>query len=310
VGWRTLVGLVGTGVFVAALAYFFDWSSLWSSFTNLSLGVALAAMACSLASIVFLSMRWAILAAPTTASIGMREFRDAFLAQMVGLLTPAAVGTDAYRVVIAGDREGGRSRAVGLVLFERILGVAVYAYIFLGAYILAVSDGSISPAYDISALCFAGLGVGFCFFLLGSRLFARRLAAWFVDHRYDKVASVLEAATIVASSRLLVAFVLSVLATGSWLASITILSFAIDVGLSAADLTMAGIITEFARLLPISIQGIGVREATFASLARESGGDPTAALVAGAAAYALHSAVMIGAGAVARFSGGLRRNNV
>ena len=309
-GWRSIIGLSGTIVFVAALAYFFDWSALGHSFANLSLGVAASAMGLSLASIVFLSMRWAILAAPAAATIGWREFRDAFLAQMISLLTPAAVGADAYRVAIAGDREGGRARAMGLVLFERIVGVAVYAYVFLAAFAAKVAFAPAGPVFTLSAMIFAGFGLAFIIFLLASRLFARKLAAWFKRRQYAKIAATLEAATIVAPSRLVLAIAFSLLATGTWLTSIAILGFAVNVGLTAADLTMAGIVTEFSRLLPISIQGIGVREATFASLAREAGGDPNAALVASATAYVLHSAVMVGAGATARLAGGLRRIGV
>jgi hypothetical protein len=51
---------------------------------------------------------------------------------------------------------------------------------------------------------------------------------------------------------------------------------------------MIAIVTEFSRLLPISVQGIGVREATFAILAAQAGGSSEAAFAACATAYALH----------------------
>jgi len=306
--WRTLISLVGTLLFVAALAYIFDWSALARSFAELSLGVALSAMAISLTSNVFVALRWAVLAAPSGSIVGWREFQDAFLAQIVNLLTPAALGADAYRVAIAGDREGGRARAVGLVLFERIVGVAVYGYVFLAAFGVKVLQEPASPVFTLAATFFSVFAFGFILFLIASRLFARKLAAWFDGKHQPKIAAALEAATIVAPLRLVLAVLISVLATCTWLVSIGIMGFTLDVGISAADLTMAGIVTEFSRLLPISIQGIGVREATFASLAREAGGDANAALVAGASVYVLHSAAMVGAAAMARLAGGLRRN--
>jgi hypothetical protein len=48
------------------------------------------------------------------------------------------------------------------------------------------------------------------------------------------------------------------------------------------------VVTECARLLPISIQGIGVREVTFASLAAQAGVAAAPAFAACATAYALH----------------------
>jgi hypothetical protein len=47
-------------------------------------------------------------------------------------------------------------------------------------------------------------------------------------------------------------------------------------------------VTECARLLPISIQGIGVREATFAALAVQAGGAAAPAFAACATADTLH----------------------
>ena len=50
---------------------------------------------------------------------------------------------------------------------------------------------------------------------------------------------------------------------------------------------MTTILTEFARLVPISIQGIGVREATFAELTGLAGGSPEAGFVVCALLYGI-----------------------
>lgn len=303
--WRSLLGFGGTVLFVAALAYYFDWTTLARSFSNLSLTVIAGALACSLVSVILLSMRWAVLAAPSTVTIGWREFRDAFLAQSVSLLTPAAVGADAYRIIVAVDREGGRSRAVGLVLFERVVSVAVYAYMFVAAFIVASFEGPVGSVFSIAALCFAVFGAGFILAMVLSVMFAQKIAAWVMARGWEKLALILEAATIVDPSRVFLSLLISALATGSWLMSIVILGFTVDIGLTVADLAMTGIVTDFARLLPISVQGIGVREAVFSSLAHEAGGDPTAALVTAATAYVLLTVIIVCAGAVARFTGGV-----
>jgi hypothetical protein len=71
--------------------------------------------------------------------------------------------------------------------------------------------------------------------------------------------------------------------------------------LDHAVVGMIAIITEFARLLPISLQGIGVREATFAFFAARAGGPSAAAFATCATAYALHFAVVLAVALAARY---------
>ena len=294
--WRTLIGIVGTSVFVLAIVYFIDWSDLKNALKRLSLEAILLASFCSLISITFLSMRWAILAAPSKSQIGLQEFRDAFFAQIVNLVTPAAVGADAYRIVIAKKREGGHSRAAGLIIFERIVGVAVYSYIFLVAYGFSANQYDNKNVFYISYLVFLSLGAAFVFYLIISRMFSNWLSSWFRLRQYLKVAMVIDAATIIPKRRLLLTVMFSFLATMCWLAAVQILGRSVNVGLNVPDIAMVSIVTEFSRLLPISIQGIGVREATFASLSQAAGGNSNAALVACASAYAIHTVNMMAAG--------------
>jgi len=294
--WRTLIRIAGTSVFLVVIVYFFDWSDLKDALGRLSVGSILLASLYSFMSITFLSMRWAVLAAPSNSRIGWQEFRDAFFAQMVSLVTPAAIGADAYRIIIAKKREGGHSRATGLIIFERVVGVAVYSYIFLIAYGFSSNQFDDKNIFNISCLAFFLLGAAFIVYLIISWVFSNRLSSWFRSRHYLKVAAVIEAATIIPKYRLLLTVVFSFLATMSWLAAVQILGQSVNVGLSVPDITMVSIVTEFSRLLPISIQGIGVREATFASLSQVAGGNSNAALVACASAYAIHAVNMMVAG--------------
>jgi len=77
-----------------------------------------------------------------------------------------------------------------------------------------------------------------------------------------------------------------------WLACFVVVASAVGVGIDRATVGMSAIVAEFSRLLPISVQGIGVREATFAFLAAKAGGSFEAAFAACATAYALHFALI------------------
>jgi hypothetical protein len=77
--------------------------------------------------------------------------------QVFNFITPAAVGADAYRVAVAGGRDGGRTRALAMLVLERMMGLATYALAFLLAFAVAAHEHPTSsltapPSYSPSPL--------------------------------------------------------------------------------------------------------------------------------------------------------------
>ena len=85
---------------------------------------------------------------------------DALVGQVFNILTPAAVGSDAYRVAIAGGVVGGRARIAALVILERALGVTIYSVLFLAAYALARTAVRPPRVFDAAAASFGLLTFG------------------------------------------------------------------------------------------------------------------------------------------------------
>ena len=81
---------------------------------------------------------------------------------------------------------------------------------------------------------------------------------------------------------------LTLASLGMWLLCLGIIAKASGVNLPAHVIVAIAVSIECVRLLPILIQGIGVREAIFAALAVQAGGVGAAAFAACATAYALH----------------------
>ena len=304
---QPLLKWVGTATALAGTAAVLDWHAFINGILHLSLGVLSVAAALSLATTAMLSLRWAVLAAPPTKAWGSREFKDALAGLVFNLFTPASVGADAYRLVIAGDREGGRTRAAGLLLLERMLGIAGYAVVFLIGYAAAIAESPVAPVFVAAAISFAaGLSMLVVAILL-MRLFRWDEVSPWIHAGRSWVRDAAFAVSDLPSWRFAIGIVLSFMAALTWLGYFLVLAYGTKLTLTAPALTMAAIVTEFSRLLPISIQGIGVREATFAWLATEAGGAAGPALATCAVAYALHFALVGVAGVTARTSFGFRR---
>jgi uncharacterized membrane protein YbhN (UPF0104 family) len=284
---RVILGLFGTLAALALALWLIDWQALLDAFARLSLGVLLLSGFLSIVTTLILASRWAILMAGPQDQYGVQKFRDALVGQVFNLITPAALGADAYRMVMAGNCDGGRTQALAMLLVERMLGLGAYAAAFLLVFTVGAS-GFATEIMNDAAIFFAGLmGV------LASLFIAARYSRWHGIRLPDSfgLARVREAIDRVATLplwRLLCAVGLTLAGLATWLLSLGIVAKASGVRLPAQLIVAIAVMTECARLLPISIQGLGVREATFAALAVQVGGAAAPAFAACATVYALH----------------------
>jgi len=298
---RILAALFGTLIAVVLALSILDWASLARAVAHLSFGVLAAATTLSLLTTLLLSTRWSVLAASPNVLLGRREFRDGLISQVFNLITPAAAGADAYRVIIAGDREGGRGRAAGLIILERIIGIGGYALIFVFCYAMAAVYRRPAVVFSAAVFIFAVLAALPFVIVFFAQLIASHKHLWLEAHLPVTIKAILTAVTSVLPARAAAALGLSLLGTVTWLVCLMVLASAMEIGLDRVVVGMIAIITEFSRLLPISFQGIGVREATFAFLAAQAGGSSEAAFAACAAAYALHFALVAAVAFAARY---------
>ena len=298
---RIIVGLFGTLIAAVLALSILDWASLAHAFRQLSFGVLAAATVFSLLTTLLLSIRWSVLASPPNMLMGRRELRDALISHVFNLITPAAAGADAYRVIIAGEREGGRGHAAGLIVLERILGVAGYALAFVVCYAIAGVHGRADAVFSAPQSIFAVLAALPFVILLFAQLIRSHTHPWLEARLPATVKAILAAVVGVLPARAAAALGLSLLGTLMWLVCLMVIARATGIGLDHAVVGMIAVITEFSRLLPISFQGIGVREATFAFFASRAGGYSEAAFAACAAAYALHFAIVMVVAVAARY---------
>jgi uncharacterized membrane protein YbhN (UPF0104 family) len=292
VRWRNIIGFVGSLAAVAIALLLLDWPALVRATTALSTGALLGAAVFSALSTFSTALRWAILTARPGNRWAAADFLNALVANAFNIFTPGALGADVYRVAIATGHVGARSRATGLVLAERLLGVMCLSLAFLGAYVVARVHADATPVFTAAAatillaaaLPAAALAVMLALRNVGPMRGERRVLGW-----------IMQALTAVASvpkRQVFWAALFSACATATWLMCVAVVAFGAGLALPLEGIVMITVATEFARLLPISVQGIGVREATFAWLAVQAGGSAEPAFVACAIAYALHFALI------------------
>ncbi|MCZ8293218.1 MAG: lysylphosphatidylglycerol synthase transmembrane domain-containing protein [Hylemonella sp.] len=210
-----------------------------------------------------------------------------FRATFLNAFTPANLGGDVYRVIALKSNTLLAGDLLRLLIRERLLGLysclAVFAISwlwlpqrdldfsnpFLWSFLLATA-AFIVP---VIAGTLSGQMKSWMRRMLGpSRL--PQMESW-VDVGTELF-------TAPGTGRL---FLISVLSMLMWILSIKVVTEGVGLSVSYVQLAAVATLVEIARLLPLTIQGIGLREGVFAYLLATLGHDPDRAFAAGAVAY-------------------------
>jgi hypothetical protein len=261
--------VVLSAALVAVVLWRADPSRLWDAVRALSPGWFAAALVLNVAVTPLMAYRWRVL----LAAAGRRGISLAwlcgtyFVALLFGQVLPTAVGGDAVRAVDLARRTGARAEAVSSVLVDRIIGTA--ALVALAAGGALAGGGGLDSGAVLALEAALALGSALSAFLLLSRRArpalrllvpaARRLrieaparAVYEALHDYRRhpgaLAWVLALALAAQALRVIV---------------IALLAHGMGIDVSLGTLFLLGPVLFLVTVVPVSLNGIGLREATF-----------------------------------------------
>lgn len=281
----TILGLFGTCAALGLAAVLIDWRILMDALSRLSWPSLLMAAGLSILTTLLLALRWAVLAAPPRAMPRLSDFINALIAFLFNIFTPAAFGADAYRVT-TGRRSGGRMRTAGLVGSERLMGISAYGFAYLAGFVSATAPAEL---FKLAVVPFCLLTAAPLLVLAAASFIFRRVGASDGSQRF---AALWRSFAELSFWRVAGTWLISLAAVATWISCYLAVGEEMGLQIDAANVAMISVATEFSRLLPISIQGIGVREATFGWLATMAGGSFESAFAACAIVYAIHFALI------------------
>jgi glycosyltransferase 2 family protein len=297
---RVAVEAVVSVALLVLLLWLAHPARIWDTLSQTRLRWFLPAVAVTVATVPMMAWRWKLLLSakrlPTPLGWLTRTY---FVALFAGQFLPAAIGGDAVRAVELGRRSHDAPEAVASVLIDRMVGVVSLVALALlafaagghsagGAEVIVAESVFGLAAVVILALLFSSGLRGLAARTLEPRIEGRQLAAGqrFYDalHAYRD-----QRATLAAVCGL--AVVVQALRIGT----IWMLVKALDLHVSLESVFATGPVLFAALILPVSLNGIGVREAVFVYFLRDST-TPAQAVALGVAFFVLGSATaLIGA---------------
>jgi hypothetical protein len=259
------------GLSIWFLAGMVDWGEFGRALLATSPWTFLLVVAINLGASVVMTWRWHLLARAAGCAL---DFRTAtaytFLGFFFNQILPGSVGGDAARIWCLRG-EGGWGRAVGTVLWDRLLGLAALVVVTL-----TVLPFQFRPVMDP-----AGARAAWLLFLLLLLLFLAAqhprvigLAEGLVVrllNRLGREGLAGRLAGVFGSLRLYLgrwrvsgaALLLSLVIRLVWIGGAFLLSRSMDLGVGYGYLLFAVCMVELVRMIPVSIQGLGVRELAF-----------------------------------------------
>ncbi|HEY0387287.1 MAG TPA: lysylphosphatidylglycerol synthase transmembrane domain-containing protein [Gaiellales bacterium] len=274
-GTRVAAGTAVSAVVLAALLWFTDPGEIWQTLSGADPAWVALAIAVNIATVPVMAWRWRLLlsAKRLDAPIGWLT-RTYFVALFIGQFLPAAVGGDAVRAVELGRRTHEAPEAVASVLIDRLVGVVSLVALAVVAYaagghsaggpeVVAAEAVFGAAAVVVLALLFSARLRGLAARYLEPRVAGRQLAAGqrfyealhgYREHR-GTLAAVCGLALLVQMTRV---------------GTIWMLVQALSLDVPVAEIYATGPVLFAALVLPVSLNGIGVREAVFVSFLRDS----------------------------------------
>lgn len=271
--------------------YMLDLDSLSKTMRGGNPLLFLLAIAVILVMYVILSARWQLMAGRVLKSSPEMNAAVYFKATFLNTFTPANLGGDAYRLVVLKSETVSTGEMLRLLLRERILGLYGYVIVFVSAYGFIVATTAPTLRWEGNPYIY-GLAVAMAFFMLP--FLARPLGICLVmvlrsvigKLRLPKLEGwVVTLADLLSPKGTLRLMLLTFFGILFWVLSIRIVAEGFGLQVPLLHLAAAATLVELIRMVPVTIQGIGLREGAFSYLLSFFGHNPEQCYVVALVAY-------------------------
>lgn len=273
-----------------------DLREMWNHLSVLDARLIALGYALHLAMVVLNAWRWQMLVQAQGTRVGFgRLLSYYFVGIFFNTFTPTSIGGDVTRVIDLARHTGRRSTALASILVERVIGLfvllpvsllgllAAYPHIQSGRSVLLYLEGLL---VFVLLAAFALVRVDRARALLGRVPIVGRLAVRPSVAR--RVANVQEALDVYRGRGGLLwrVFAISVASRAVWILSCFVFGIALTVSAPLASYFLVIPLVEVARMVPVSLSGLGIRETAIVALFGLFGVPPAAALALSILVYA------------------------
>ncbi len=260
---RILISLIVLIIVISSVGV----ERLWAVLSSVNPGWFLVALAIHLSGIVIRTFRWAILVKSLEVRV---SFGRLFYLYMAGTFfntfLPTGIGGDVVKIIDLAPESGG-ARAFSTVFADRLTGILGTSLI---ALCVAIIDPADVPPLVVALVIFVTGGILVATLLLTQQKLIdrvmRHVPGWSKLLTKGKVRRIYEALTSYSPGAIVRSTLISLPFTLTLIASQYALALSLDVKVPVQYFALFIPLTALVQMLPISFNGLGVREGAFQAL--------------------------------------------
>jgi len=297
---RSLLNASISILLLGAALYLLDWESLYLAIQKVDLWAFGIAVLLILVIFSVLGVRWYRIIQPVAPLSFTEHLRYFFYGLFLNSFTPANLGGDVYRIVSL-KPSASSSLSIALALIkERLCGLLAYLMAYLVCLSIFWSSEGASLPHSANIFLYTGgvivLATAGLFFGPSHVLSFAMTFSW-VQSRKPLHATLgcMQAASRFKSFQEFVSLMgYSAVGILLWLLAVRIVALDLGLDISWSALGAVVILVELIRLVPITLQGVGIREGAFAYLFKLLGESPETGFALGLVSYlALSLAIVL-----------------
>jgi uncharacterized protein (TIRG00374 family) len=271
--------LAASVILLGIVAWRIDWMRVRDAFTDLRLSLWLLATALYALTQVVSSLRWRMLGRPLGFNAPLSRFIGYYyIGMFFNLVLPTSVGGDVVRAWYLDGNSGRKAAAFISVLADRVSGVVVLLLIALGALAFRPADLPTWVTWTVAAMT-GGTLLGLTAFILISQLSRTKYSVPTGANRFWRYSLYDFRSAIFASPQVFVlTTMLSLIVQLANVLVVWLIGRALHIGIPDSYYLLLVPTVTLLTLLPISLNGMGVREGGTALLLAPLGVEPSIAV--------------------------------
>jgi phenylacetate-CoA ligase len=245
-----------------------DWANIWSSLKTANLYWIIAAFLIMVFNVFLSAYKWKILLAVHNIIFSFSQLsKFYFIGSFINNFLPSTIGGDSYRVFKTFPDDKSKIGSYLAVIMDRVTGLFFLTLMgVIGALIAFINDGDKLSEYFLVS------GVGILFILMlgfiiikfkGLKL--RKLTVRYLPEKIRNISKVIDDYKGESFNIFLIAFI-SILFNILLVFSRVLMLFSVNQSCSFLDVVIVIAASNIISLLPITINGLGLRDGTFVYL--------------------------------------------
>ncbi len=240
--------------------YFLDVMEIVNLFMDIQTSTILILISINLFSLFLLLVRWLYLVNKFKGPL-FSISKTYMSSYIYNLITPANLGGDFYRYLTF-DLDKTEINFLKLIIRERFLGFSSIIFLLSIAFLLTVDSIPLIKGWNfIFIFIFCASGIFFSYILAKHHYFVLK---GLYNLPYFKTRFFIS--DLNNDGNMLLLFLISALSFIIWTLSVYFVTNLFNLNISFAESLLISCISELIRFIPVSIQGIGIRESTFSLL--------------------------------------------